>query len=442
VAIGTTLLFGLLPAFYAGRRDLVEGVKDGGRGSTGARHGWIRGGLVIAEVALSMVLLLGAGLLMRGFLALLNVDLGLSPANLVLATATFPDAGAGPRGAVWQSQYLQASSDRLRTVPGVVAVGASTAAPLDGWRQPFERPGRPARPSDVAQLTFCDDSFLAVLGTNPIRGRGLSDRDMATANHVAVVNQALVDRYFGSEDPIGRLAKLPALAKLPQPIADPSFEIVGIVPNLRDEGLHDPPSPALYVPLTVAGDSLLSRSEGLRPIRVAVRTAVDAAPLVDAITRALKAVDGRVVVIGVRTLEERLARLYAQPRFLVIVLGAFAITGLLLVAAGLYGLLAYIVSRRTAEIAVRMALGADRSRVLASVLTSGARLLVAGTFVGAVASLGTNALLTDWISEQPAFDPLMMAATIAVIASVGAAACLFPALRAARVETMEALRHE
>jgi putative ABC transport system permease protein len=141
-------------------------------------------------------------------------------------------------------------------------------------------------------------------------------------------------------------------------------------------------------------------------------------------------------------MESALARRYAQPRFLVIVLGAFAVTGLLLVAAGLYGLLAYLVSRRTAEIAVRMALGAGRSDILRGVLGSGARLLAVGTIVGAAASLGTNRLLTDWIWEQSPFDPVMMAVTVAVIACVGVAACLVPALRAARVEPMHALRHE
>jgi putative ABC transport system permease protein len=156
----------------------------------------------------------------------------------------------------------------------------------------------------------------------------------------------------------------------------------------------------------------------------------------------LRAVDSRAVVIQVTTMEDGMAVRYAQPRFLVIVLGAFAVTGLLLVAAGLYGLLAYVVSRRTAEIAVRVALGAQRAQVLRSVLASGGRLVAIGTIVGGGVSLGTNRLLTNWIWEQSTFDPVMMAATVSVIACVGVAACLVPALRAARVEPVQALRHE
>jgi putative ABC transport system permease protein len=152
--------------------------------------------------------------------------------------------------------------------------------------------------------------------------------------------------------------------------------------------------------------------------------------------------DSRAVVIQVTTMEDGMAVRYAQPRFLVIVLGAFAVTGLLLVAAGLYGLLAYVVSRRTAEIAVRVALGAQRAQVLRSVLASGGRLVAIGTIVGGGVSLGTNRLLTNWIWEQSTFDPVMMAATVSVIACVGVAACLVPALRAARVEPVQALRHE
>lgn len=450
-AVITTLVFGLLPAWYAGRRDVVESVKDGGRGSaTSGRHAWIRDSLVVGEIALSMVLLLGAGLLMRGFLTMLQVDLGFTPSNLVIAAVNLPHDGTTGSEPVGGSEsvstYVQAASDRLRALPGIVEVGAASEGPLGGWTQPIERPGRDVRPSDRAELTFCDQAFLHVLGIPPIRGRWLSAADVAAASQVAVVNQALAERYFGTENPLGQLIRFPRLASSSVTVANPTFEIVGVVGNVRNEGLTSDPAPALYVPFRreapSAADSAPGDTGRIRVVFLMVRTASDPLQFIDLTTQTLKAVDSRAVVIRVETMEASMARRYAQPRFLVIVLGAFAVTGLLLVAAGLYGLLAYVVSRRTAEIAVRVALGAQRAHILRSVLASGARLIAVGAILGAVASLGTNRLLTNWIWQQSTFDPLMMTVTVSVIACVGVAACLVPALRAARVEPVHALRHE
>jgi putative ABC transport system permease protein len=450
-AVVTTLVFGLLPAWQAGRRDLVEGVKDGGRGSAASgRHGWIRNGLVVGEITLSMVLLLGAGLLMRAFLTMLQVDLGFTPSNLVIAAVNLPydgTLGSDPSsGSQALSTYVRQASDRLRALPGVLEVGAASETPLGGWTQHLERPGRNVDPTARAELTFCDDTYLHVIGVAPIRGRWLSGTDVAAGNRVAVVNQALVDRYFGRENPVGQLVRLPGLTTSSAGIADPTFEIVGIVGNVRNDGLTSDPAPSLYVPFRrnppSAGESAPGDTGRIRVVFLAVRTAGDPLQAVDLIGQTLRAVDARAVVINIEPMESRMARQYAQPRFLVIVLGAFALTGLLLVAAGLYGLLAYVVSRRTGEIAVRIALGAQRADILRSVLASGARLLAVGALLGAAASMGTNRLLTNWIWQQSVFDPLMMGATVSVIAGVGVAACLVPAVRAARVEPMQALRHE
>jgi len=450
-AVITTLVFGLLPAWYAGRRDLVESVKDGGRGSAASgRHGWIRDGLVVGEIALSMVLLLGAGLLMRGFLTMLQVDLGFTSSNLVIAAVNLPPnptTGSEPSGgAASVRAYQQAASERLRALPGVLGVGAASETPTGGWTQRIERPGRDVRPTERVELTFCDDAYLRVIGVAPIRGRWLSATDVATANQVVMVNEALVDRYFGTENPLGQLIRLPALTTSSLRVEDPTFEIVGIVGNVRNEGLTSDPAPAVYVPFRreppSAGDAAPGDTGRIRIVFFAVRTAGDPLRFVDLTRQTLRAVDAHAVVIGADTMESRMAGRYAQPRFLVIVLGAFAVTGLLLVAAGLYGLLAYVVSRRTAEIAVRVALGAQRRDILRSVLASGARLLAVGGVLGAVASLGTNRLLINWIWQQSTFDPVMMAVTASVIACVGVAACLVPALRASRVEPVQALRHE
>jgi predicted permease len=357
------------------------------------------------------------------------------------------NAGAGASGGSPSvATYVQAASDRLRALPGVLEVGAATEGPLGGWTQQFERPGRDVRPTDRVELTFCDHAYLRVIRVPQVRGRWFSATDVATASPVAVVNQALVDRYFGAENPLGHSIRLPELPASSAGVADPTFEIVGVVGNVRNDGLTSDPAPAMYVPFRrdppSAGAGAPGDTGRIRVVFIAVRTARDPLRFVDLTRQTLRAVDARAIVIDVQTMESNLARRYAQPRFLVIVLGAFAVTGLLLVAAGLYGLLAYVVSRRTAEIAVRMALGARRPDILRSVLGSGARLLAVGAILGGVASVGTNRLLTNWIWEQSPFDPVMMAATVSVIVCIGVAACLVPALRAARVEPMEALRHE
>jgi len=319
----------------------------------------------------------------------------------------------------------------MASLPGVSATGITSSWPFGGRSTDIERPGRTVQALKGGVFSLCSDGYLPALGVGAIRGRLLTPADITGARHVAVVNQALVVRHFGSENPIGQTIRLARLATLPEPVLDPTFEIVGVIgdiPNDDGETL-----PAAYVPTSVTPAF---------PRVIVLRTAGDPASMLNGIRRELRDVDRAVAINEVLTVQEGLQSSYAQPRFTMLILAAFAGTGLLLVAAGVYGVMAYAVSQRSREIAIRMALGADRPRMLREVLGSGARLLAGGVALGLVASLGTNRLLTNDTWNTSTYDPLTMAAGVLVVLAMGLAACYYPAVRAARVDPMAALRHE
>ena len=238
-AVVTAFLFGMLPAWPGARRDLVQGLKESGKGS-GSSQGWVRNGLVVCEVALSLVLLLGAGLLMRGFIARVRVDVGFDPSRIVIAQVRFPASTYTTAPA--QQGYYRAAHERMGSVPGVSATGITSSWPFGGRSTDIERPGRTVQALKEGVFSLCSDGYLPALGVGATRGRLLTAGDISGARHVAVVNQALVVRHFGSENPIGQTIRLNRLATLPEPVPDPTFEIVGVVGDIpNDDGEHCPP---------------------------------------------------------------------------------------------------------------------------------------------------------------------------------------------------------
>jgi predicted permease len=431
------LLFGLLPALHGARRELMVGMKDAGKGTSGGfRHGRVRNGLVIAEIALCLVLLLGAGLLMRSFIALVSVDPGIDAARLVVARVAFAP-GEYATGAAKHAYYTRAIA-RLAALPGVTAVAeSSNLPPFEGGSHDIEIPGTAPVERRTTDAQFIGRGYFETVDLPLLRGRDLTAADVEGARQVAVVSDTFVRRYFDGEDPLGRTFVLPELRRAPQPIANPVFEIVGVVRDVKNRGLREAPAPHVYLPVTVAG--------WVRPA-ILVRIAGEAAPAVNAVRREVAAVDAGVALRSVDTVEDIQRRLYAQPRFSLIILMAFAGIGLLLVTIGVYGVLAYTVSCQTQELAIRMALGGDRRHVLGIVLRLGARLLATGLAAGLLASLATNTLLarqfTGQLLNTSPRDPLILATAVAVIALTGLAACLIPALRATRVDPIVALRQE
>jgi putative ABC transport system permease protein len=435
VAVFTALLFGLAPALHMAKPDIVEPLKDSGKGvSGGFRHGRLRNTLVVVEVALSLVLLVGAGLLMRSFVALENVELGLNPDNILVARLPLPREQY--KTAAAKQHFFRELLARLYATPGVVAATeTSTLPPYGGIGSDVDVPGTTHSEKWSAPFQLCSEGYFPTLGIRILRGRLLSEADVNGARKVAVVNQTLVRKYFGKEDPIGRQIKISLLETAPQPpVKDPLFEIIGVVADVKNQGIQEPPTPEIWVPYTITG----AFERG-----ILVRTSKDPMLMLNTVRREIWAVDRNVALTLTGTLKDFLKQFsYAEPRFSLILLGVFAGVGLVLVAIGVYSVIAYTVSRQTHEIGIRMALGAGQADVLRMVMRMGLRLIGLGTVAGLAASFGVTRLLASQLWGVSPYDPVTMCAVVAVVGGAGLAACYFPARRATRVDPMVALRYE
>ncbi len=434
-AAAATLVFGLFPALQSARRELVAGTNAGGRSGTAHRQQRrMRSGLVIAEVALSIVLLLGAGLLMRTFLNLATVDLRINTRDVVTAGVWFPPGYS--ESAADRQRFYRAVLDRIGAIHGVMSSAVSTGTPaFGGMRTGIQVPGAPVEEQPSGILQFCNEGFFTTIGQRVLAGRVISLADVEGARRVAVVNEALVRRYFGAQNPIGRTVGLLRLAELPVAVPDPTFEIIGVVQDVPNQGIREPASPQAYVPMPFRGPSSLVFS---------IRTTGEPLSVLTSVRREIRAVDRQVAVVEpLGTVNDLMQRVfYAQPRFSLVVLLMFAGTGLALVALGVYGVMAYTVSQQTREIAIRMAIGGEPHHVRRLVLRAGLQLLGAGIGVGLAASAATNRLLVSQLWNVSPYDPVTLIGAVAIIVVIGAVACSVPARRAMRVEPIVALRHE
>jgi predicted permease len=434
LAVLTALLFGLAPALQVSRRDVVEGLKDSAKGSSGGfRGGKLRSALVVIEVALSLVLLCGAGLLMRTFINLQTMDLGFDPNHILVAYLPLPKGQYdGPAG---KQRFFRALLTRLNSLPGVVAATeTSDLPPYGGMRGEVEIPGRVHDEKWQALLQLGSEGYPRTLGLRLVRGRLLNHADIEGARKMAVVNQTFVEKFFGQENPLGKQIKLPSLSTIkPYPLADPVFEIVGVIADMKNQGLQDPILPEALLPYTISGFD-----GGLL-----VRTAGEPLPMLNTVRQEIWAVDRHVAITFTDSLTNYLQRFsYSGPRFSLILLGIFAAVGLVLVSLGVYSVIAYTVSRQTHEIGIRMALGAARPDVLKMVLRMGLRLSVIGIVIGLLATSAVTRALASQLWGVSPRDPVTFGAVVAVIVCVALAACYFPARRATKVDPMVALRYE
>jgi putative ABC transport system permease protein len=434
-AIVTALIFGLVPAMQTARRNMVEPLKDSGKGvSGGFRGGRLRNFIVVTEVALSLVLLVGAGLLMRSFVKLQAVDLGLNPDKILVARIPLP-RGQYPDAAAKQ-RFFEELLRRLHALPGVVAATETTSLPpYGGIGMDIDILGKTHTERWDAIVQLVSDGYVKTLALRPIRGRMLSDADVRGARRVAVVNQTLANKFLGGEDPLGREIKLNGLEKLPEgPVDNPVFEIIGVIADAKNRGIQEAPSPEVIIPYTMTG----AFERG-----ILVRTSGEPGPMLNSVRREIWAVDRGIAITNTGTLNEYLTRFsYAEPRFSLVLLGVFSGVGLVLVAIGVYSVIAYTVSRQTHEIGIRIALGAGRSQVLRMVATMGLRMLAIGVVVGLLVSLATTRFIAAQLWTVSPYDPLTIVLVIGVMAVVGIAACYFPARRALRVDPIVALRYE
>jgi putative ABC transport system permease protein len=427
-----TLAFGLFPAANSVRRELVAGSSGGGRsGTAGPRQTGMRSVLVVAEVALSIVLLLGAGLLMQTFFKLVRVDLGFDPRNLLVTGVAF--APGRSESAPARQQFYREALERIHTVPGVSSA-AVTSGLIGGMRSALDVPGIASKEERTTLVQFCSEGCVEAFGLHLLNGRRIAAADVERARKVALVNDAFVKRYFGAENPIGRTVRLARLASPPMSIDDPTFEIAGVLRDVANQGIRERALPQVYVPSTLSGAASLA---------FVVRTTAEPMRVLGAIRQAIRAVDRQVALVQPSTAESLLQRaFYAQPRFSLIVLVMFAGTGLVLVALGIYGVLAYTVSQQAKEIAIRIALGGERRHVAGLVLRMGSRLVGAGVLAGLAASLATNRLLMNQLWNTSPHDPITLVAVVSIVLAVGLCACWVPAFRALRVEPIAALRQE
>ncbi len=441
ITLLTTILCGLAPALHAMRGDLQPRLTGSSKGvGTTFRHGKLRAALVIGEIALSIVLLIGAGLLMRSFLILTRVDLGFDPKNVLYFRLSLPKAYNTDVDVTRQKKNALTRQilDRLRALPGVTSVSEAIEEPplQDEWSDTII-PGKPHAERWQTTLESVSESYFQMLRLPLIRGRFFSEDDVIAARQVMVVNQAFVREYFPAEDPLGRRVKMEVLDRtfLDAP-HDTYFEIIGIVRDYKTRDFDNPAwadLPQAFFPYSVQGYSWRTYM---------ARTVSDPTLLLKTVGQEIRAIDPNVGIAASGTLEGSLRAFYRGPQFELVTLGSFASIGLLLVVIGISSVMAYTVSLRTHEIGIRMALGAQQGSILRLVLLNGLRLVAAGIFIGLLASYALTRFLASRISGVSAKDPSTFAAVIALILLVGLMACLLPARRAAQTDPLVALRYE
>ena len=426
LAVGTGVLFGLAPAVRLVALDgLPAALKEGARGTSGGLR--FRSALVLGEAALAVVLLAGAGLLLRSFVRLNQVDMGFDPRGiltyeLILPTARYPDETT-------LVPIIDRIIERTRAVPGVEAVAVSSDLPLEAANYvTFQLEGRvdaSGSNGDVQPFRVSPDHF-AVLGIPLHSGRLLAESDDASAPAVAVVNEEVVRRFLGGQDPIGRRIQV-------ADGSDSAATIVGVVGNVAQEGVSAAPYPQVYQPMAQGPT---------RGVRVALRTAGSPLALANEAKAALASVDPQLPLTKLRTMEQRLSGSLTQPRVSMAVLVVFALLALVLAAIGIYGVMSYAIARRTREIGIRIALGAQPRDVRRLVIGEGMRPVVAGVALGVAGALALTRLMRSLLYDVSPSDPVTLAAVAILLTAVALLAAWLPARRATRVDALEALRSE
>ncbi len=440
VSVAAGILFGLAPAIQISRSALFESLKEGGRGSTAGRHSQLaRSVLVVSEVTFSVMLLVGAGLLVRSFALMLAEPMGFDPANLLTAQVIVPDThyADGPH----ISNFYQAVIERLNGIPGVTSASAADFLPLTRWTAfcDFDIAGRASPPAGkhfTAQYRVADWRYLPTMGVPVKEGRGFLSSDGPNSEGVALVNETLAQRYWPNQDPVGQRVRMiiPATLNFWEPIPREGWlTIVGVVGDIRDWAWAEPKTGQLY---------LAEAQNPSRLMSLVVRSGDDRAQLTTAVRRAVASVDPSQPVTEVKTMDDYLAVAFSQRRLNMSLLAFFAVVAALLAAIGIYGVMGYAVTQRSHEIGIRMALGAEPGDVLRMIVGDGMKLTCMGLSLGILGSLLVMNILESQLYGVKARDPLTFIAVSASLALVALAACYFPARRATKVDPLVALRYE
>jgi putative ABC transport system permease protein len=431
VSIIAGVIFGVAPAVAGSRTDLVSTLKEGGRTEVFGRD-WLRSSLIVGQVALGLVLTAAAGLLMTSFSRLLHTNQGFNPDHLTTLYFELPDAQYQNT----RPQFYRPYFEQLRALPGVQSAAGVMILPMNhtGITVSFEDPEHPVpeafRPG--ADVTPVTPQYFSTMQIPLLQGRDFSDRDNPKSEQVIIVNQAFADKFFPGENVLGK--KLKPGAGNGAPGGPPWREIVGVVGNIHLGATEREMDPAMYLPA--------AQLDTWCCLYTVVRTSLDPTSLATSVQRIVSQFDKDIPVTRVRTMNELMYGELSQPRFTMVLLSTFAGLAVILTIVGLYGVMMYSVTRRTREIGVRMALGAQRGSVLQMILRDAAILLAIGITIGIVAALTSASVLKSMLYGIGTRDPLVMALVCTILAVVGLLAAYIPAIRAAKVDPMVALRYE
>jgi putative ABC transport system permease protein len=429
----TSILFGLAPALHICTRDLANPLRETGRNLAGSpRQAFLRKGLVVAEVALSLILLVGAGLMIRTFLAVQDVELGFRTDRLLTMRVPLPEQRYPDRER--RIAFFEDLLRRVSAVPGVVAVGLNTGMhPLGNLATSVEVVGNTQQDTRPVVIHQTNTDYTKALGIALVDGRLLTESEMRGVRHLALVNQSFVRSRLDGSQPLGRVVRIPRLRQPPFGVEDDSFEIVGVVKDTLNRGLRDEVMPEVYLPFTLTGWA----------DRIVALTHADPAGITKAVLNQVYAVDKDQPVTDLRTIDRVLQEgVYAGPRFNLALFSVFAVLGLTLAVIGVYGVMSSSVAQQTHEIGVRMALGASPGKISGMVVKRGLWLLVAGIALGLAGSFLTMRLLSGQVWNVSTFDPITFGAVSLILLVAGLQACFWPARRAARIDPIAALRQE
>ena len=437
VTLAVGVLFGLAPAMHSSKVDLNEELKaSGGRGSMASlRHNRIRTLLVVSEITLSMVLLIGAGLMIRSFVSLLKVDPKFDAAHVLSFRLTVPGANYPQNSDV--TAFYEQLQNRITEIPGIQSAAVINQLPSDAEKSEasFEIEGRPfvsdvAREDGIADYRMVSHSYFKTMGITMLRGRAFTDQEGKQARSAVIINDKLARRFFPGEDPTTKRIRLRE--------DGPWLQIVGVVPDLKNQGLFADTSQEMYFPF-------MDTSLGLPAVRtmaVVVRTNGDPASFINPIKTELHAIDKNLPPYKVRSMDQVLAASVSKTRFMMLLLTVFSVVALVLAAGGVYSVMAYAVAQRTHEIGIRNALGAQSSDIFKLIMDQGFTLAIVGVVLGAMAGLALTRVMSNLLFTVSATDPKIFIGVALLLIVVALLACYLPARRAMMVKPIIALRNE